>query len=999
MNLEFLLDSEELAWVQQKRNNKNRLAAAVTLKFFQTEGYYPEDDDLVSQEMIMSIAKQLDVSAELSEFLDADSRTSERYRQEIRKLLNYKSATLSDGKELVKYLQTTPSLLVLTAAQRLEEARKFFKLHKLEPLKIKEIKKYVATAVFKVESELLNNISTSLSKETIKIFDKLLEADGNEDNNINDQIDSKKSDISKLDSNNKEGLFPLWQLKKDLSGPKLKNVQIGIDKLCELRNIALPNALLGTHNRKILHKYYLRVMALSPSNILEYKPDTRYALTASFCYIRTQILTDSLADLLLKLIRRMRSSAETSVNKDIISDVKCINGKFDILHSLAKISITHPDSIIKNKIYPEISQETLDALVKELQSKGRWYQTKVQNKIKSLYSHGTRVLLLKLIDVFDFRSHNNDGNHLLEALKFIKCNSDVDSKYYPDITKGPVDQVLSSQWKDAIIEQSPDGNKVNRFNYEIAILEELYNKLDCKLIWIKESYRYRDPEEDVPSDFEERKEYYYGLLGLPLCAKEFLNQNRGKTNKHLEDLNRSIINNPKVKILDTKDGGRIKITPSEPQEEPLNIKLLQQAINQRFSTINLIDVLKEVDLILDFTSKLQTVGFKSAIEREALRKRILLCLYALGSNAGLKRISAANDNVNHSDLRYIKRKYINTANIKEAIVDVVNAILEIRDPKIWSIATTGVACDSTQVSSWDQNLLSQWHPRYKEHGVMIYWHVDMGSTCIYSQLKTCTSSEVGSMINGILNHCTKMEVKQSYVDTHGQSVIGFGFSNLLKFDLLPRLKKINRQKLYYFGKSKNLYRNIEPILAGSINEKLIEENYHQAVKYAVALKICSVEPDVLIRQLSSHNGNNPAYKALIEIGKIQKTTFLCRYISSEDLRIEIHSALNIVERLNSIMHFIFYGKLGRLSSNNKEEQELSVVCLHLLQVCMVYINTIIIQEILSEPFWVNKLSTEDKRALTPLMHSHINPYGLFPLDLTQRLIITAPHKQRGYRYG
>lgn len=32
---------------------------------------------------------------------------------------------------------------------------------------------------------------------------------------------------------------------------------------------------------------------------------------------------------------------------------------------------------------------------------------------------------------------------------------------------------------------------------------------------------------------------------------------------------------------------------------------------------------------------------------------------------------------------------------------------------------------------------------------------------------------------------------------------------------------------------------------------------------------------------------------------------------------------------------------------------------------------------------------EDKRALNVLFHSHINPYGLFPLDLTKRLGITA----------
>lgn len=88
--------------------------------------------------------------------------------------------------------------------------------------------------------------------------------------------------------------------------------------------------------------------------------------------------------------------------------------------------------------------------------------------------------------------------------------------------------------------------------------------------------------------------------------------------------------------------------------------------------------------------------------------------------------------------------------------------------------------------------------------------------------------------------------------------------------------------------------------------------------------------------------------------------------------------------------FYFLIKLGEISTNNKEEQELAVVCLHLLQVCMVYINTLIIQDILSDPAWENKLTAEDMRALTPLIHAHINPYGLFPLDMNQRLVIIIP---------
>jgi len=70
-------------------------------------------------------------------------------------------------------------------------------------------------------------------------------------------------------------------------------------------------------------------------------------------------------------------------------------------------------------------------------------------------------------------------------------------------------------------------------------------------------------------------------------------------------------------------------------------------------------------------------------------------------------------------------------------------------------------------------------------------------------------------------------------------------------------------------------------------------------------------------------------------------------------------------------------------------QELGIVCLHLLQACMAYINTLIFQKVLSKPEWQDILTSEDKRALNVLFHSHINPYGLFPLDLSKRLDIMA----------
>jgi hypothetical protein len=49
--------------------------------------------------------------------------------------------------------------------------------------------------------------------------------------------------------------------------------------------------------------------------------------------------------------------------------------------------------------------------------------------------------------------------------------------------------------------------------------------------------------------------------------------------------------------------------------------------------------------------------------------------------------------------------------------------------------------------------------------------------------------------------------------------------------------------------------------------------------------------------------------------------------------------------------------------------------LHLLQNCMVYINTLMQQQVLAQPQWSGKLIARDLRALTPLIWEHVNPYG------------------------
>ncbi|MXQ52385.1 Tn3 family transposase [Shimazuella alba] len=50
-------------------------------------------------------------------------------------------------------------------------------------------------------------------------------------------------------------------------------------------------------------------------------------------------------------------------------------------------------------------------------------------------------------------------------------------------------------------------------------------------------------------------------------------------------------------------------------------------------------------------------------------------------------------------------------------------------------------------------------------------------------------------------------------------------------------------------------------------------------------------------------------------------------------------------------------------------------------------NTLKIQHVLQEKEWVDPMTNDDYRALTPLIYDHINPYAEFPIDLDNRLAI------------
>ncbi|WP_264159304.1 transposase [Actinomadura rudentiformis] len=189
------------------------------------------------------------------------------------------------------------------------------------------------------------------------------------------------------------------------------------------------------------------------------------------------------------------------------------------------------------------------------------------------------------------------------------------------------------------------------------------------------------------------------------------------------------------------------------------------------------------------------------------------------------------------------------------------------------------------------------------------------------------------------------------------------------------MKRINKVRLYRPATGEpSAYPNLAPALTRPIKWDVIDHNYDQVIKYATAIRTRTASTEAILSRFT-RSASHPAYQAMLEIGRAQRTAFVARYLSERDLQREIEEGLNVVESWNAANAVIYYGKGGEVSTNRREEVKMGALCLRILQASLVYVNALMLQDVLAEEEWDDRLTPADRRGLTPLFWTHVRPYG------------------------
>lgn len=954
------LTEQDRQLLQRIRLDSARLGCAVLLKATEYLGYPPRQDQ-VDRKTVETLATQLGVDPALFRRYKWKSRLWDKHLALVRKQLGCRPMEAVDRDELRVWIQGhydgshNRSGLLKIAIRRCRELRQ-------------ELPQ---------ETELWRLLKSGRRAALELLYRR-----------VSDNLDSRQQEALNKCLDTEEADSSVFELLKTPPGKPGKVALLEeTKKLALLREFGLTPAIFTGVPERVFRQLRARAKAEDAYQMRRHPPQRRLTLLAILWYSRVQEVTDQVVSMFLDVIRKIEKRGEQALNLEMTANLGANYNSKRLFHALVRTASEKKDVPAWDLLLKVVGEEKLETILGELSAQLVPFDEAKAQRIQQKF-RGYRQMVAPLLQCLAFRASSPKQTPLLKGLELIQQHAGSKQTFLPMKTEIP-QELLTKPWNALVTKETENGLRYSRTALELCVLSKLEKALKCKEVWVQGAYRFRDPSEDLPADWESRREADYRRLKLPSKGEQFVAHLKTQLAEALKKANGAVrAGRPERAATVRKSPGGLKSQIHSPKplarEERAYLKELKVRVQQRYGMLDLLDILLEADRQVEFSRFFQTSGQRRVLGDEEVRRRLLLVLFSLGTNLGLRRIhAAAGPQCSYDDLRYFFSRFVSLEALRSANVALVNRILAKRNPSIWG-AGTSCASDGKHLAAWDRNPISEWHPHYTGRGVMIYWHVSTNAVCIHSQVKAIRSTDVAPMLHGLVHHDTEMQMEGNYVDSHGQSEVAFAFCRLLGFELLPRLKRIRAEKLFLPGTTiASELTALDGVLGRAIRWDKIAEQYDDMVRHAVAIHEGIGPTDSILRRFNRNNRTHPTYKALSELGKVEKTLFLCRLLTEERLGAEIHEALNGMENWNSCVDFICFGRKAELQSNDPAMHELAVGAIHLLQNALVLTNTLIVEKVLEDPLLLAQMEPEDQRALTPLFTTHVNPYGDFDLDLTK----------------
>jgi TnpA family transposase len=697
----------------------------------------------------------------------------------------------------------------------------------------------------------------------------------------------------------------------------------------------------------------------------------RYALAVIFISLKTASAIDTLVQIFITWVKNIESFAKNKLEMYRLEQANQVDG---FVLTFYKILLAYKNNEIPKDKIKDI-EKVLDGKTDDLIMQCEDYlgltgENHITWMVKP-YNNKRHVLFLLLDNLRIFSSSNDKS--IETALAFIKYHRHshkewidikVDDAIQPDFS------LLSDAWFKAVTGFKREKNKntiikkIHRRYYEISVLTVLAGDLNCSDAYVKDAFIYDDPNKQFITweEFYAQVNDYCALNNLPKDKKQFIHARQTLLRETAKKVDDNYHNNPHLII---EEGVPILKKPEKKKEHP-DLDKIRSLIMAEMPIKTIVEVIAEVENWLNLSVHLKPVsGNETKISDYP--PRFVATALSYGCNLGPTQTERSLAKFTRKQIAWIFNHHITDQKLNNLIKKLINQYNLFDLPKNWGIGESQ-SVDGTFINMYKQNLLAAKHIRYGQHGGVGYYHIADNYIALFSNFISCGVHESVYLLEGIIENDSDIQPKNIHGDSWAQSEVLFGLAHFFSIQLMPRIKQF-KHLYYYKASSDDHYENIETLFTEKqIDFELLETHYHDMLRVAMSIHSGKVKSSTLLRKLCSKSRKNKLYFAFRELGRLERTIFLLKYINDPKLRQIIQAATCKSEEFNQFLAWIRFGGGGVVSDNLLKNQSKIIRFSHLLA------NILMLHTVVYQTKAINKLRSEGILIPDEIL-SGLSPYG------------------------
>ena len=536
----------------------------------------------------------------------------------------------------------------------------------------------------------------------------------------------------------------------------------------------------------------------------------------------------------------------------------------------------------------------------------------------------------------------------------------------------------SQRWQAFVIRRREGRSVVDRRALEVCVFIHLADALQSGDFYVVGSEQFADYRAQLLPwvECQPRLAAYCETLAMPQTGGKFVTLLKSQLTEAAAAVD---ANFPANATLSLDPDGTPHLKQLRPKEPVDGLPEFEREIRARMPERHLLDILKYAEHWTGYTRHFGPPSGADTKLAQAVR-RYVFTVFGYGCNLGPGQTARhAPELVTQQALRRINAQHINAHKLEAAMTDLIDEYARFALPRHWGSGQAAIA-DGTHVKLRENNLIGSRHVRYGGYGGIAYHHIADTYIALFTTFIPCGVWEAVHILDGLLKNCSQLQPDTLHADTQGQSEPVFGLCRLLGITLMPRMRTWD-DVAFYRPSGSVRYRHIDALFTREIDWLLIETHWQDMMQVVLSIQAGLVTPSMLLRKLGSRNRKNRLYQAFRELGRVERTLFLLRFISDPQTRRTIRAETTKIESYNDFLDWISFGG-AVVKSADPVEQEKQIKYASLVANAIMLSNVADLTTVLTEMADDDHpVTPELVAAISPYTREHIRRFGRYVLDM------------------